>query len=315
MTRQQVPNYELAETARHNLVTNGGFEVWQRGNGPFTGNTGGVIHADRWYIQTTGTAAGTATRETAIVDGFSGSAVSINVTATTAASSDTANSAFLETMNMSEAAASIAGRIATTQFRVYTTTAGAVVTPAWYVGGSGWVQGTPVTLAASTWTSVSQTGTVPASGAIWSIGLVFHTVAVYKVDNVTAVPGPVPARYAPMHPAEELARCLRYYEKWGTGAFEVWASGQSSTATAAQFPIRYVTPKAVTATVTLSGPASDHRILNGAGGGVAATAMSAANPSANGCSINATTAGSLAVGQAVLLYTPGNTYFTVEANP
>src|SRR4029453_5203853 len=41
------------DAARANLLTNGGFEIWQRGNGPFTAN--GAWSADRWQMQILGT--------------------------------------------------------------------------------------------------------------------------------------------------------------------------------------------------------------------------------------------------------------------
>ena len=34
----------------------------------------------------------------------------------------------------------------------------------------------------------------------------------YYVDNAMLVVGSQPADYAPLHPADDLARCLRYYE-------------------------------------------------------------------------------------------------------
>src|SRR5262252_4977444 len=49
-----VTNAKLGtDTARLNLVTNGGFEIWQRGNGPFTAT--GVYGPDRWQLGITGT--------------------------------------------------------------------------------------------------------------------------------------------------------------------------------------------------------------------------------------------------------------------
>src|SRR5499427_6610596 len=49
-----VTNAKLGtDTARLNLLTNGGFEIWQRGNGPFTAT--GVYGPDRWQLGITGT--------------------------------------------------------------------------------------------------------------------------------------------------------------------------------------------------------------------------------------------------------------------
>src|SRR5215471_14015617 len=49
LANQAVTNVKLGtDTARLNLLTNGGFEIWQRGNGPFTANS--AYTADRWLI-------------------------------------------------------------------------------------------------------------------------------------------------------------------------------------------------------------------------------------------------------------------------
>ena len=64
MSRQQVPNAEVGrDTARANLLTNGGFEIWQRGTGPFTGNN--VYNADRWNTSIAGTDTLAVSRSTA----------------------------------------------------------------------------------------------------------------------------------------------------------------------------------------------------------------------------------------------------------
>jgi len=65
--RQQVPNYELqSDTARLNLLTNGGFEIWQRGNGPFTTNF--AASADRWFLNASGNDTNSVSKNTANVD-------------------------------------------------------------------------------------------------------------------------------------------------------------------------------------------------------------------------------------------------------
>src|SRR5215831_5826278 len=51
MATPQLDNRQLGtDTARLNLLTNGGFEIWQRGTsiGPTQASAG--YHADRWYI-------------------------------------------------------------------------------------------------------------------------------------------------------------------------------------------------------------------------------------------------------------------------
>src|SRR5215471_7851986 len=63
-----VTNVKLAsDTARLNLLTNGGFEIWQRGNGPFTG-TGNGFGPDRWTLGIAGTDTLSVSRDTTNVD-------------------------------------------------------------------------------------------------------------------------------------------------------------------------------------------------------------------------------------------------------
>src|SRR5215217_228252 len=64
-----VTNAKLGpDTARANLLTNGGFEQWQRGAGPFVTAASGIFTADRWQSQMGGAAGPTVTvtRETTI---------------------------------------------------------------------------------------------------------------------------------------------------------------------------------------------------------------------------------------------------------
>ena len=70
LANASVTNAKLAsDTARANLLTNGGFEIWQRGNGPYTGN--GVYIADRWLLTLVDTLS--VSRNTANVDTSLGS--------------------------------------------------------------------------------------------------------------------------------------------------------------------------------------------------------------------------------------------------
>src|SRR5262245_22066873 len=59
-----VTNAKLAgDTDRSNLLVNGGMEIWQRGNGPFTAS--GLYCADRWLTALNGAAAYSISRNTA----------------------------------------------------------------------------------------------------------------------------------------------------------------------------------------------------------------------------------------------------------
>src|SRR5215469_6434803 len=63
----QIPNANLGpDVARANLFTNGGFEIWQRGNGPFT--SGGVMTSDRWQFNPAGTDTFSLSKDTSNMD-------------------------------------------------------------------------------------------------------------------------------------------------------------------------------------------------------------------------------------------------------
>src|SRR5262245_60247482 len=79
MSKQSVSNKMLAsDTARANLLTNGGFEIWQRGNGPFTG-TGTGYCADRWALYAIGGPTFSCVRDSANAETNSGACASVTV--------------------------------------------------------------------------------------------------------------------------------------------------------------------------------------------------------------------------------------------
>src|SRR5262252_3687018 len=78
MAKQQVRNLDLAtDTNRQNLLTNPGFEQWQRGNGPFTSNT--AWFADRWRIYMSGAPTMSVSKDTTNQDAASIACAAITV--------------------------------------------------------------------------------------------------------------------------------------------------------------------------------------------------------------------------------------------
>jgi hypothetical protein len=67
--------------------------------------------------------------------------------------------------------------------------------------------------------------------------------------------GSVPADYAPLHPADDLARCLRYYEVVGpNSSYGISASNYASAGGQALYvPIRFAARKPITPTLTKTG--------------------------------------------------------------
>jgi hypothetical protein len=63
--------------------------------------------------------------------------------------------------------------------------------------------------------TLSVTATLGAGGTGGYVQIFFAASGTYYLDNANLVVGSQPADYVPMHPADDLARCLRYYEKIG----------------------------------------------------------------------------------------------------
>jgi hypothetical protein len=59
----------------------------------------------------------------------------------------------------------------------------------------------------------SLTYTLAVGAAGFYVGIAMDGTTTYYIDNAMLVVGSVAADYAPLHPADDLARCLRYYEK------------------------------------------------------------------------------------------------------
>jgi len=286
---------------RLNQLTNGGFEIWQRGTGAFTGTSGGVVSADRWYLQARGTSACTCSKDTSTIDGGVGASMSVVVTATSTTNTDTTNSATVMTMNLNETGgtAQLLGRPCSFSIRVFSTTASAVVTPYFYDNtGAVFTNGTPVTLSASTWTTITMTSTQSTASGAWFIGVFFHTVATYKLDNAMLVPGSAAATYTPLSAADELVRCQRYCEVLGTDQnFSSFGIGQVTTTTRAITTITYKATKSATPTITYSA-GSTFQVTNTSGNGVTGTAVSNSIVGLNTVSVICDVASGLVAGSA-----------------
>jgi hypothetical protein len=178
-----------------NLLDNGGFEVWQRGAGPFT--TSGFT-ADRWQIQVSGTTSVTRVVSTIGTPGYS---VRINNTAYIGSN---AFSQFL-----TELLPQLKGKTITFSVKVKANVSNRVFA-AVYDG---------VTYSVSAFNSTTSeetlvvTKTISASATQLRIYIQLQggTVDV-EMNDAVCVFGSIPAPYVPRHPAEELARCQRYYE-------------------------------------------------------------------------------------------------------
>ncbi len=301
-----VTNAKLAsDTARANLLTNGGFEIWQRGNGPFNCVSGGavILTADRWYGQlAAGSGTFTVTRDTATVPPYS--QISAKLTYTAGAAD--AVISFHQQFGGSDWI-NLKGAPLTFAINVFAPSANRIRT--WWVDNTlGARQYGAYNQTANSWERLSQTFTIsPGASTSFYYGVEIQpgASATVYVDNAMLVVGSTPADYVPLHPADDLARCLRYYEKIDDDGGNVFGVVGIATA-ASQFMDQvaaYRVVKPVTPTVTVLGTWS--AVNCGATPSTAGTnkSMLKLRATAN------------AAGQFYVTNSGGTANVTVEANP
>jgi hypothetical protein len=236
-----VTNAKLAsDTARANLLTNGGFEIWQRGNGPFTAT--GAFLADRWQLVLQGTSTATVTRETVTID--SGSFASLKIVY-----SHNAGSAVQQKYEFG----GLWGRTVTYSMRVWASAANAVKLAIF--GSATSIAQSAYHPGGSTWQTLSVSTTVAGNETNFYVQVSLDASCTAYLDNAVLVVGSQAADYAPLHPADDLARCLRYYEKLGGANAVLWCgngwSGANNSPVGQTF--FYAVKKAVVPTLTKVG--------------------------------------------------------------
>jgi hypothetical protein len=211
LSRQQATNLELGrDTSRVNQMVNGGFEIWQRGNGPFTG----AYSADRYYVGVAGTDTVSVTRNTATVD--AGSKVSMQVAYTRVIGGSNIYQQLMATDGHQlggrtlSASVRVRAGVAGHCYLLFTATGTGVVgvQSAFHPGGNTWQTLTCPALF------------VPTDFTYVLFEIVFSQTDTLYFDNAMIVMGNQPADYVPLPPADDLARCLRYYQQTPPGA--IW---------------------------------------------------------------------------------------------
>ena len=229
--------------ARRNQLVNGGLEIWQRGAGPFTLHT---LHGpDRWQLYLP---AGTTSvsRDTANIEMGSGAGACAAVTI--AAPFSPANGVY---QLVTESALNhLAGLTVSLSVRIKCSQASSVrvgvqsnraaslptTWSSYHTGGGAWeTLTTTLAIAAGT-----------AGVTIWVLGAVAGT---WYMDNAMLVVGPQANDFVPMHPADDLARCLRYYETFTNAMVAGVEQRRSPKPYIVTLPFRQIKP--VTATATL----------------------------------------------------------------
>jgi hypothetical protein len=159
--------------------------------------------------------------------------------------------------------------------------------------------------------------TVPSDATFVRIYVIFTVSGTYYVDNAMVVMGPVAPDYYPMHPADDLLRCLRYYESFGgQAAGWVVAMGFGTATSAANVSKEYKAIKPVNPQITYSA-ASTWGVSPSGGPLLTCTSITTWTNDARMAMISPNVASGLTVGAGVYIAGLANYTATVvaEANP
>ena len=230
-----------------NLLTNGGFEVWQRGL-TFSSPPSGYYHADGWKTLWNRTVLPTFTisREGTIVD--FGSSYSLKMDVTNVGSGSYLDGRFC--VQVLENLAVYKGKTITFSVRVKTTSTALNIGIADGTGASTSLNHT----GDNTWQTLVITRTIGASPSYVWLYLNFDSVQVSTtyIDSAMMTFGSSLVNFVPMHPADDFKRCLRYCQKFGGGAVnQDIAIGISLSTSVCEFPIHYFVPMANVPTATV----------------------------------------------------------------
>jgi hypothetical protein len=231
-----------APAATDSLLTNGSFDVWQRGVGPFTAVA--AYTADRWALSQ-----GTGSTMSASRDGTNQDAGSQYCAAIVYTQATTNVSRLIQILG--DQYAQLRGRTVTLAVRVRVATASAVRISVWdSVNGfrySGYHTG------GGAYETLSVTAAIAAAATGVQVGVNFDASCTAYLDNATLVVGSAALVYAPLHPADELAASQRYYQEiGGLSLFEPVGAGANVSTVQTDVPIRLPVEMAGAPTVTYS---------------------------------------------------------------
>ncbi|HYW86247.1 MAG TPA: hypothetical protein VFB50_00645 [Chloroflexota bacterium] len=310
LANNAVTNAKLGtDTARANLLTNGGFEIWQRGNGPFTAQY--AYFADRWSIGLAGTDTISVSKATANIDTGSTACAVVTFTLGSGGGSTYVH----QYLKMSDGNQQI-GRTISFSCRVNTSTANAVRIGAYSDGTGGTTAYSTFHPGSGAYVTLSVTANVPSDASYTDCYIFFAASCTARLDNATLVVGSVAADYAPLHPADDLARCLRYFETLSGTSTQALLHAQVYSTTGAQYIMHYKASKAVVPTLTTS-PLATLACLSATGVPTALTAFTPATASVTHSQGTMAVASGLVAGNTTQFIAAASQTATiyVEANP
>lgn len=307
-----VPNARLGTDApRYNLLTNGGFEIWQRGNGPFSANAARC--ADCWAISPMGSDAFTVNKETTTTDGSVGSAAAVTFTFN-GGSTLAGPSRIYQHITMSDGPAVLPNKVITFAIRIRATTPGVCRAYVNLYNGSVNYMYSQLNAGSTNYETLFVTAQCPSNMTILQVGVAFFATGNVWMDNASVVLGPVPTDCPPLHPADEQDRCERYYEIAGGIAAEDIGYGLAYAATTGIAPWQFRSKKASTPTINVINLAgSGFAVQFGSGTVSIVSALGASSISTNMCNFAVTS--SAMTGSSIRLHSNNNNaVVAAEAN-
>jgi hypothetical protein len=239
-----------ADVARANQLVNSGLEIWSRGTGPFPGNA--TYTADRWFMSFTVPSSLSVSRETVTVDTAFGSKTALKSVYVHSG----AGSGYVQQQLKPADGSQLNSRVVTGSIRVNCNTSGAVRLQIAADGTGAPIAYSTFNGTTNAWVTLQATITVPPDATVVAVTVQLGDASLSSttyVDNAMLVVGSQAANYVPMHPADDLARCLRYYEVMGLGGGFLAGAWAGAAGEAIASPIRWQVPKPVTPTVTKVG--------------------------------------------------------------
>ena len=187
-----------SDVARANLLTNGSFEIWQRGPGPLSGSWG----PDRWSLWPGG-GTQSVSRDSANADA-SGACCALTVGG--AVSIGNPAQVYQSPISLTDGDVGLRGKTVSVSVRVKCSvatafrislqpTGGTTVTSGYHSGGGAY----------ETLTCPAAVIPVGATTTVVTLSTLAEKPGTYYIDNAMMVVGSQPADYAPLHPADDLA--------------------------------------------------------------------------------------------------------------
>src|SRR5215471_13535582 len=243
LANNAVTNAKLGtDTARLNLLTNGGFEIRQRGTGSFTGS--GTYTMDRWVISLSGSDTMTVNWDNANNDVGSQFCAACAFTLGTGAGNTTLYQKIEDFSQL---------RTKTISFSIRVRTATANAVRVSIADSTGRTYSSGYHTGDGTYQTLTVTRTIVSNATLVYAEVDFAASSTAYLDNAMLVVGSVAADYAPLHPADDLARCLRYYEITSTGAGQGMpcASAYGAAGMAYRMPLSFAAKKSLNPTMTI----------------------------------------------------------------